>query len=281
MALSSAISYAFCIIAARRGLTYSTPTTVTLVSLLIHATSLWTAVFLRGGIPPVATTAVILFVIAGSFQPIIRLFTYTGIEKIGASRSYMLRGTQPLFSSIIAITVLKEEGSLPVFAGTVLIVIGIIFISWQREGQPSNFRWWHLLLPLIAAFLAGVVHPIRRYALRLSDEPLFFAALVGIVSLTWFIGYLGLPVAPRPVWKRQALLPFILAGLFETLGILLNIVALSSGPVVVISPLVATSPMYVLLGSAIFLRDLERVSFRTVLAGCCVVGGTIMISLGS
>ncbi len=281
LALSSALSYAFCIIAARRGLKYSTPTTVTLISLFIHATSLWIAVFLTGGIPPVPTRAITLFVVAGSLQPIIRLFTYTGVEKIGASRSYTLRATTPLFSTTVAITILKEHATFWVLVGTILIVIGIMFISWQAGAQPSGFRWWHLLFPLTAAFVAGVVHPIRRYALTLAHEPLFFAAVVGIVSFAWFAAYIGLPATPRPVWNRHALPLFIMAGMFETLGILLNITALNSGRVVVVSPLVATSPMYVLLGSVIFLRDLEQVSLRTIVAGCCVVGGTFMISLGS
>ncbi len=281
IALYSAISYAVCIIAARRGLKYSTPVTVTYISLIIHTVTLWAAVFLTGGIPQVSAIAVILFVIGGSLQPVIRLFTYTGIEKIGASRSYTLRATTPLFSTTIAITILKEEASHAVLIGTALIVIGIMVISWQTDEQSSSFRWWHLLFPLVAALLAGIVHPIRRYALKISNEPLFFAALVGIISLTWFVGYLSLPNTERPVWNRKALLPFIAAGLFETLGILLLIIALSFGSVVVVSPIVSTSPMWVLLGTVLFLRDLEKVSARTLLGSCYVVGGTVTISLGS
>ncbi|MBI4525877.1 MAG: DMT family transporter [Deltaproteobacteria bacterium] len=279
IALASSIFYAFCIISARRGLKYSTPTTVTFVSLLVHAVTLSAAVFVTGGIPKVAMKAVILFVIGGSLQPIIRLFTYTGVEKIGASRSYTLRATAPLFSAIVAITVLKEQAGAGIMVGTLLIVIGVMFISWEKRQQRSSYRWWHLLFPLTAAVLAGIVHPIRRAGLTISDEPLFFAALVGIVSLFWFVTYLAIPNTDKPVWNTKALLPFIAAGFFETMGILLNISALSSGRVVVVSPIVSTSPLWVVFGSVIFLRDLERVSARTILASCLVVGGTLTISL--
>jgi drug/metabolite transporter (DMT)-like permease len=280
LALLSAFAYSGCIIAARRGLQYSTPITVTYVSLLVHTVTLWSAVFLTGGIPAVATLALVLFLIGGSLQPIIRLFTYTGIEKIGASRSYTLRATTPLFSAIVAIAVLREEAGPAVLLGTLLIVVGVMVVSWDRKDQPASFRWWHLLIPLTAAFLAGIVHPIRRSALSLSDEPLFFAALVGAVSLFWFMGYLAMPNTKQPVWHRQAIFPFVCAGLFETLGILLNIMALSHGSVVVVSPIIATSPLWVLLASVVFLRDLEKLNARTVLASCCVVAGTITIALG-
>lgn len=280
MALLAAFSYATCTIAAKRGMQHSTPITVTLVSLAFHTTTLWTAVFLTGGIPPVASLAVILFIIAGTLQPIIRLFTYSGIHYIGASRGITLRGTYPLFSTTIAILVLGERASFAVIAGTILIVVGIALISWQSESRPESFRWWHLAFPLGAAILAGIVHPVRRYALGLSNYPLFFTALVGLVSLLWLAGYLTLSTrGERPVWNRQSLGPFLFAGVFETLGILLGITALSYGPVILVSPLIATSPLWVLFGSWLFLRGIETIALRTVLGAVSVVSGTIAISL--
>ena len=281
IALIASISYALSSITARQGLRYSTPITVTCVSLIVHTITLWAAVFLTGGIPKVPLIAVLLFVIAGILQPVIRFFTYTGIYHIGASRSGTLRSIHPLFSAIIAITILSEEAGIAVIAGTFVIVIGVILISWQREGWPSSFRRWHLLFPLAAALLAGIVHPIRRYALAVSNHPLFFTALVGIVSLTCLGGYLVFPTnTQRLVWNRKALWPFLTAGLFETLGILMVITALSLGPVVIVSPIVAISPMWILLGTVIFLRGIERVTARTTLGTFCVIAGTIAISLG-
>jgi drug/metabolite transporter, DME family len=83
----------------------------------------------------------------------------------------------------------------------------------------------------------------------------------------------------RPVWDRRAMGPFLIAGTFETLGILLVIVALSVGHVVIVSPIVATSPLWIVLGSWLFLRDIERLTLRTILGAVCVVAGTIAISI--
>lgn len=280
VAITAAISYAISSVAARRGMRYSNPITVTCFSLAVHGVGLWAVVFLAGGIPEVSPYAVLLFVIAGMLQPLIRLLTYTGIYRLGVSRSGPLRATQPLFSAAIAIAILGEKAGWAVISGTILIVIGVTLITRQPGQEPASFRWYHVLFPLGGALLAGIVHPIRRYALTLSNYPLFFTALMGSVSLVTLVVYLALPTSnERPVWDRRAVPGFLMAGCFETLGIVLVITALSLGPVVVVSPLISTHPLWILLGTVIFLRGIENVSLRTALGALLVVSGTVAISL--
>jgi drug/metabolite transporter, DME family len=132
-----------------------------------------------------------------------------------------------------------------------------------------------------AAVLTGVNHPIRRYALSLSNEPLFFSAFMGFVTLMAFAGYITLsPQEPRLIWERRALLPFLCTGIFETLSIILIITALSIGPVVVIAPIAATYPVWALIGAKLFLRELERISLKAAVGILSVVAGTIAIHLG-
>jgi len=102
---------------------------------------------------------------------------------------------------------------------------------------------------------------------------------VGIVSLVCFLVYTPFS-RERLVWDRRAMLPFFAAGAAETCGILLVITALGIGSVVTVSPLVGISPLWVLLGTVIFLRDLEQVSKQTVVGAICVIAGTAAISLG-
>jgi DME family drug/metabolite transporter len=280
VALAAAVSYAASGIAAKRGLRYSTPITVTLVSVTIHAVSLSAAVLLTGGIPAVSWWVLFLFALTGTLQPIIRLFTYAAIHYIGASRGTTLRGAHPLFSTCLAIIFLGEQATLPIIAGTVLIVGGITLISWQTEAQRATFRWLHIGYPLGAAFLAGISHPLRRYALGLANEPLYLAAVIGVVALPWLGSYAVWPrKGEQPVWNRQSMVPFLFAGVFETLGIVLVIAALSFGPVVIVSPIVATSPLWILLGTWLFLRGIERLTLRTIIGALCVVAGTVAISL--
>jgi DME family drug/metabolite transporter len=280
IALAAALSYAISGIAAKRGLRYSTPVTVTLVSMAIHATVLWIALLIVRGVPTVSRWVLFLFVLSGLIQPILRFLTYAGIHYVGAAAGTTIRGAHPLFSTSLAILFLGESLNLLIVLGTVSIVAGVTLISWQGDKKQSSFRWWHLAYPLSAALLAGVSHPLRRYTLNLANEPLYLAAVIGIVALPWLASATLLPgQKQRPVWDRRAIGPFLVAGTFETLGILLVIVALSVGHVVVVSPIVATSPLWVVLGTWLFLRDVERLALRTIFGAVCVVAGTIAIAI--
>ena len=279
IALCASLSYACVLVSSRRGMQYSTPKTVTLISLAVHTVTTWTAVFLTGGIPRVDAVAVYVFIVAGMLQPIIRLCTYTGVQRVGASRSGPIRSTHPMFGVFVAIMVLGETATLVTLAGVVSVVCGIVLITWKPAAEVRTFRWWEFLFPLTASLLAGIVHPMRRFALSISHEPLFFAALVGIVSLICFLVYMPFS-RERLVWDRRAMPPFLAAGAAETCGILFVITALGIGSVITVSPLVGISPLWVLLGTVIFLRDLEQLRIQTVIGAVCVITGTAAISLG-
>ena len=281
LALVTSISYAGALICSRLGLKYSTPTTVTLVSILIQNLVLWTAVFFLSGIPRVSWVSVTLFGIVGVFQLGVRLLAYTGVLKIGASRSSALQSINPLISFTIAIVVLKESATVLTLAGTLLVVAGVVLVSWRAEQELLSFRWWHLLLPVGAAILSGVNHPMRRYALSLSNEPLFFSAFMGFVTLIAFAGYMTISSQEsRLVWDRRALWPFVCTGIFETFSIFLIIKALSIGPVVVIAPIAATYPVWSLIGAKLFLKDVERIGLKAAVGILSVVAGTVAIHLG-
>ena len=131
---------------------------------------------------------------------------------------------------------------------------------------------------LTAALFAGIAFPVRRYALMISNEPLFFAALLAVVSLACLMMVVFSQFGgQRLVWNRKALLPFVLSGGFETLAAFLSLFAVSIGRVVVVAPIVATSPFWNLLMVICFLRGLERVNARTVIGTFCVMAGTISI----
>jgi drug/metabolite transporter, DME family len=281
LALVTAICYAAALVASRRGMQYSTPDTVTWVSILVQNLTLWSAVFATGGIPPVSWTAVGIFCIVGTFQMGVRLFAYTGVLKIGASRSSSLQSISPLIAATIAITILNEPASTLIIAGTLLVVCGIVLVSWKAERELASFRWWHLLLPVGAAFLTGINHPLRRHAFSLSNEPLFFSAFMGLVSFAGFLAYRAAsPQRPRLQWNAGARWPLLFTGIFETLSIVLIMTSLSLGRVVVVAPIAATYPVWALIGAKLFLRNVEKITLKTVAGILSVVAGTIAIHLG-
>jgi drug/metabolite transporter (DMT)-like permease len=124
-------------------------------------------------------------------------------------------------------------------------------------------------------------HPIRRYVLTMAHEPLFFSALMGLVSFGGFLIYLA--ISPRSqclVWERGALWPFLTTGLCETLSILCIITAISLGRVVIVAPIAACYPVWSLIFAWIFLRNVERVHWKVVAGIASVVAGNFAIHLG-
>ena len=281
LALITSIFYASALVSARAGMRYSTPTTVTLVSILIQNLLLWSAIFVTGGVHTVPLIGILLFTVVGIFQLGVRLLAYTGVEKIGASRSSALQSVSPLISAAIAVAILGEPTTLLIVLGTCLVVAGIVLISWKPERQLANFRRWHLLLPIGAAFLTGINHPIRRYVLTMADEPLFFSALMGSVSLVGFLIYFAVSWrSQRLVWNRKAIGPFLATGVCETVSILMIITAISMGRVVIVAPIAASYPVWSLIQSAIFLRDVEPINWKVITGIVSVVAGNFAIHLG-
>ena len=276
----TAFSFGVANVTVRHGMRYSTPLTATFASLIIHTVVLWIAVFMTGGIPDVAWLGVVVICLTGIVQPVMRVFQYKGMEKIGTSRAITLRNSYPLLSVLIGISFLGEQLTLLGAFGIALIMSGIVLSTWRLDEQFKDFRWLYVIYPLITAAISAVVHPLRRYALLQSNEPLFFAALVGPISLLSFAVYYNTPVnQEKLVWDRRSLWPFVVSGMGETLAVLFMLNAFANGPVVIVSPISATSPIWTALLGAIFLREIERITWASIVGTISVVAGVIAIAL--
>ena len=280
IAILSAVLYSLSFVVARRGLRYSNSATVTVVSLVVQSAAFCAVVGVTGA-PAPDRAALGLIVVAGSFQPFVRQMTYLGMQKIGAARSGSLRATHPFWAGLIAVALLGETLTLRLFLGNVTVIAGIAAISWQGSRVRLEVPGWYVLFPMAAAFLAGVAFPLRRAALTLSPEPLFFAAVIGVVGLSLVGVAQAVPgLAQRYVWDRRALWAFLAAGVFESVANAGILYALRGGDVVVIAPITATLPMWTLLGTVVFLRDMERVTRATVIGTVLVVVGIVLVTAG-
>ena len=280
-ALLASLSFALFAVYGWLGLRHSTPLTATVISLAARTITLGTAVVLFGGVPGFAMKALVVFIILGLMQTVISLLTFMGLQKIGTSRSQPLRNSYPLWSTVIAIALMGERASAAVLLGTLLVVAGVVMISWKPEAAPPSYRWWHVVYSMIAGLLAGVAFPLRRYGLTITNEPVFFSFVVAIVSLLGAVPYTLWTGGERKlIWHRRAVIDFFLSGFFEALGALLTLIALTTGRVVIVSPIVATTPLFSLMISLIFLRGREKITTVTVLGTMAVVVGTIAIALG-
>src|SRR4029077_7676940 len=277
VALLAAIIHALSFILCKRGLRFSTPITITFVSLLVQTVVLFGVVLTYTGLPSKSTLLFSIYVVSGILQALVRQLTNIGIEKIGAASSGPFRASVPLWSAAIAIFFLGEKMTVAIAAGTLLVVGGILLISWRTGEAVEDFRPWYIAAPLLAALLGGVVYPLRRYALRFSHEQIYFGAVVGFLCVCI---YLALPTTKETlVWNRASIGYFIVGGALESLGLLLVFYALTFGPVILVTPMTATLPLWILLASKVFLRDVEKITPRVVAGAAFVVVGTISMAL--
>ncbi len=261
----------------RQGLRHYGPYTGFWINLVVGTAGLWTCVLLTGGPGPVSARALVFFMLAGLIGTVAgRLLRFVSIERVGASIAAALIGLNPLFSSALAILLLGERVTLPIAAGTVVIVVGTILLS--AGGRRFGVRPAQLLLPLLSGFCFGVVAILRKLGLSGAGPVVGSAinATTALVAFTTFLLASGHRAAM--ICRGRSLGYFVAAGLMENASVFLTIVALSVGTVSVVVPLTGTAPIFVILLAPLFLKGVEVLNLRVVLGTLLVVLGVYLIT---
>lgn len=280
LALVTSFFYAGCFLTTRRGLMYATPVTAAYVALSVNTAILWVVAFMTGGVRGIPWIAIACFAAGGWLQLVTRLCAYTGVARMGASVTSTVQATNPLFSTTLAVLILHETVTPFLLSGTGLVVAGISLISWRPQQQKQTYRTWELVFPLTASLSAGLNHPLRRYGLTVANEPLLLSAVMGTAALVpMLLNLLNPKARARLVPDRRAMPWFLITGVFEAIGIWSLVAALGSGNVVVVGPIVCIAPLWVLVGTMLFARDIEQVNLRTAIATLFVITGVVAIYL--
>jgi uncharacterized membrane protein len=272
LALIAALLSAGATITIRQGLRSSGAYTGFWINVLVGAVGLWVAVAVTGDPGPVSPAALGYFVLAGLLGTVAgRLFRFLAIERVGASVATALINLNPMVATILAIVLLGERVTVPIVAGTLVIVLGTILLS--LSGQRVGFHPRLLWLPILSATCFGMVSILRKLGLG-GAGPLIGTALNVTTAAVAFAAFM-LATGQRDalISRGRPLAYFVAAGLMENTAVFLNIAALGMGTVSVVTPLYGSSPIFVLLLSFFFLRGVEVLTAR-------VVAGTVLIVLG-
>ena len=115
-----------------------------------------------------------------------------------------------------------------------------------------------------------------------GETPPQVGSVITLVTGTVFLFFFAAPTLRRDLKApKKSLMWVSLAGLLASNGAFLSFFALHRAPVVVISPIVAISPLMTLVLAAIFLRQSERITRRTVFGSLIVVAGVLLVVLGN
>ena len=272
LALGAAVLSAVATIFIRQGLRGGDPYSGFWINLIVGTVGLWLAVLVTGAEVRLTGRSVLLFALAGLIGTVGgRLLRFLSIEKVGASVSAAVLNLQPLISTMLAILLLGEQVTAPIVVGTLVIVAGTLILSFS--GASLGFAPWQIALPLASATCFGVVAILRKVGLSQMGP----VAGTAINVTTALVAYSALMLAARHRGildcRGRTLLQFVLAGVTENTAVFLTIVGLSLGAVSVVTPLTASSPIFVLLLSPFLLRGVEVLTAR-------VIVGTVLIVLG-
>ena len=280
IALVSSVLWAGDTILIRQGARYTGVAVAALMSFFLSMVVLWAIIAYWFDFSLLRSDAILYFGVSGLIQPaIVRFLHYTGIVHLGASRAGPVRSIGPLFAITIAFVFLGERAGATVYLGAVLCVVGVWLISNRREGE-KEWKIIHLGYPIAAALLTAVSQNFRKAGLLILPNPFIATAIA--VTTSFVVFSLGLLITGqlRTLRPDRRSLPFYgSAALVSSTAQLLGFVALSQGELSVVVPLINTNPLFIILFSAIFLKDLERITVWVVAGAALIVAGIGFITV--
>lgn len=276
LALAAALGFGTASVILKRGLQHTTPVTAALVSVSVTTAFIWLAALTTVPVVTLWTPRIVPFLVAGLLAPgLARLVMFVGFDRMGVGRAAPLIGTAPLFSVAMAITVLGERPAWIMLAGAAAIVGGGALLS--HRASTERWRRRDLIFPLLAAISFALRDNISRYGFREFHDPLLAAAAATVTSLLVLGGY-GAAAGRAHVRMSWTGFGYVaLSGLTEGIAYMTMWRALAIGEVAVVSPLANASSIIAVGLAAVFLRDLERVTWRIGLAAVLIVAGVTVI----
>ncbi len=278
-AILSAMGWASDSVLVRLGLRQSNIFAAMLMSFAVSIACMWSYLIATTSLEFLSSPAMIYFVISGCVQPLLaRALFYEGIKRIGVARAGPLRGTEPLFATVIGVIFLHEQPGVLVYLGTILIMGSLWLISGQHQGE-AKWRLIDTAFPISAALISAISQSLRKQGLQILPDPFVAVAIVTTVSLILFLIFvLTTGRAHLLQMERQGFSFFLAAALMATAAQVLNFVALGRGELSVIIPLLNTTPLFTVLLSVVFLRKVETVNQRIVFGAVLMFAGVVIIT---
>lgn len=281
-ALVNAFLFALHNMFTKKALRYSNPATAVISGLLINIIFLWGLSIWFAPLSSLTGASVLIFAVVGLFQPgLTRLLSYKGIDALGVAITDPIRATTPLFSAMMAIIFLGEKLTLAIVVATLMIMAGITLLSWRNGSMKLAGSAVFLWYPIAASALAGATQVVRKFGLAAVPHPVVAAAVTATSSFVVSILTLWYVERSQETWKmnRQCFWWFLAAGITISFGMVCIYYALDLGKVSVVIPIASTGPFFSLILTAMFLRDVERVTSRIVLSAAMIVGGVVLLTL--
>lgn len=221
--------------------------------------------------------AVLLFAAVGLFFPaIVTILTFRSNELLGPTITSAVSGTAPLFALLAAGLLLGERVPAQAAVAAGGVVVGVALLSWKKGAVRTRFVGWSLLWPIAGAVVRGIAQAGAKAGLLLWANP-FAAALIGyVVSSATVIGADRLRQSKKPRLRGKGFAWFAGTGVLNGSAMLLMYVALSTAPVWMVAPIVASYPLITVIVSATVLHD-EKLSLHAVVGASTTIAAVVYL----
>jgi len=210
-------------------------------------------------------------------QATARFLAYWSNTLIGVSRTNTVVAGSPIGAAIMGVVILGERPSIEIWIGMVFIVVGLIVLTSERGGGSYPLRMYTYAFIAMLAF--SITPYLRKGAMTALSAPAFGVIVSTIIANATLMTTSRFMAGPQKFeFSRSLALASIPAGIFAMAAALNFWTALRDGPLTVISPLVRMTPIFVIILSAIFLRGMEIITMRLILATGVVVIGAALIT---
>jgi drug/metabolite transporter (DMT)-like permease len=221
-------------------------------------------------------TAIGIFALVGLFFPAaVTLLTFEANRRLGPTVTGTVGSAAPLFAVLGAALFLDEVLGLRELSATSLIVMGSILLSRLGGVDTRERQQGAIWLPWSAAALRALAQVLSKAGLTLWPNP-FAAALVGYTLSSAVVWAAPLRQQTTQELDRRGAAWFALTGLLNGVAVLCLYRALNTGTVILVSPIVATYPLFTLVLSALVLRQ-ERMSGMLIGGVMLIVTGVIVL----
>jgi uncharacterized membrane protein len=284
LAVSSAFFNATSSIISRVGLRHYDPFSGFVINLMVMVAGSIAISLFTIPLDQFVNRAALYFIITGIMGPLLaRFLLFSGIHRVGASIAIPIHSTRALYAVIGAVAILGESLTPPIILGIFLMILGVTTVSIEQSGGTIERQWSRkdLGFPIMAAALLGIAHVIRKVGLDMIPSPIIGVTLQNTTALI-FMPLLAIAQQPKQkviLNEMRAWVIFGFSGLTLLISQLCMFYALDLGQVVIVSPLFSLSPLFVLILVAIFLRGIERLTWKIVLGTLLIVGGTTVLTL--
>ena len=277
LALAAAVIYGIVAQSTRLGLNYldsqrgSALSILTTLSCFVLISPWWFSVqdWLNPGL--------FAFALAGLVHPVLsRYFAYEANRRVGATISSTFDATSPLFGAVLAILFLGEVLSSGLVGGTLLVMLGVMFVYWA-PATPSLVMQTAVLFSFGAALFRAVGLVAGKFGLNVLPNAFMAAFVTFAVSALLAVSLLKV--------QRKSLVKhltksgswwFVVSGVLSAGASVCVYFAFLHGRAVVVIPIVSAAPLFTLLIGRVF--GLEKLTARIILGVSVTISGVALVS---